>query len=107
MCYIVAHRLRRGQVPARKSIGSPNQHEAYLCLPKSPLSLRQLMLRAVMDTFLGHDVGAALPPGVIAEKTILMRALHNLCTIICRTPGNNRFSPELQARRTRESKHLH
>ena len=37
----------------------------------------------------------------------LEHGLHNLCTIICRTPGNNRFSPELEARRTRESKHLH
>ena len=34
-------------------------------------------------------------------------ALHNVCTIICRTPGNNRFSSELPARRTRESNHLH
>ena len=33
--------------------------------------------------------------------------LHNLCTIFCRTPGNTRFSSELQARRTREAKHLH
>jgi AraC-like DNA-binding protein len=40
-------------------------------------------------------------------RSQLIRTLHNLCTIICRTPGNNRFSPELQARRTRESKHPH
>jgi len=31
------------------------------------------------------------------------QSLHNFC----RTPGNTRFSPELQARRTRESEHLH
>jgi len=33
--------------------------------------------------------------------------LHNLCTIFCRTAGNSRVPPELRARRTRESEHLH
>src|SRR5712692_9409651 len=33
-----------------------------LCLLKSPFLLRQLMLRAAMDTLLGHDFGAALAP---------------------------------------------
>src|SRR5260370_2717506 len=27
----------------------------------------------------------------------LRPVLHNLCTIICRTPGNNRFSSELRS----------
>src|SRR5207249_6134739 len=34
-------------------------------------------------------------------------ALHNLWTIHCRTPGASRVPSELQARRTRESNHLH
>ena len=33
--------------------------------------------------------------------------LHNLCTIFCRTAGNSRVPPELRARRTCESEHLH
>jgi hypothetical protein len=42
--------------------------------------------------------------GVSSNKKI---ALHNLCTIFCRTPRNTGVSPELQARRTRESEDLH
>jgi len=34
-------------------------HSRRLCLLKCPFLLRQLMLRATMDTLLGDDVGAA------------------------------------------------
>jgi hypothetical protein len=47
-----------------------------LSLLKSPFSLRQLMLRPTVDTFLRHDLGAAIAPLDPANATRSRAALH-------------------------------
>jgi len=42
----------------------------------------------------------------VARERASQKRLDNLWTILCRTARNTRFSSELPARRTRESKHL-